>query len=387
MTIAILQRWIGARDAGHAGLMHVGAAVFALVMGVSVVMLMVNTSGAAVDSRVMRIAKAAAGGFSDDALRAATAQMDPAMVALARRYDPSLGQPGAPGLALPQFGHDPFGQAQIAATGLQAEQINAALAFSTDINPAARAFSLASASELDRERALECLTQAVYYEAAFEPTAGQQAVAQVVLNRLRHPAFPKSVCGVVYQGSERVTGCQFSFTCDGALARQPAAWAWERARKVAAAALNGHVMAAVGGATHYHATYVAPYWAPRLFKVSHIGAHVFYRWPGSWGLPGAFKGRYAGMERPGVDPGGDPNRIDLDTLRLAGVEGVAGQAQEATAVVAALTIADPTAGPKAEIIAEPEFAPQTRPEEDAKPVVVHVPPPRPKTPPRLAMPD
>ena len=69
------------------------------------------------------------------------------------------------------------------------------------------------------ERSLQCLTEAVYYEARSESEEGQRAVAQVVLNRVRHPAYPNSVCGVVYQGSERVTGCQFSFTCDGALGR------------------------------------------------------------------------------------------------------------------------------------------------------------------------
>ncbi|MDZ7587989.1 MAG: cell wall hydrolase [Parasphingorhabdus sp.] len=88
---------------------------------------------------------------------------------------------------------------------------------------------------------LQCLTQAVYYEAASEPDAGQRAVAQVVLNRVRHPAYPRTVCGVVYQGSERRTGCQFTFTCDGSLRRTPSAFFWERARRVAADALAGRI--------------------------------------------------------------------------------------------------------------------------------------------------
>jgi spore germination cell wall hydrolase CwlJ-like protein len=178
----------------------------------------------------------------------------------------------------------------------QARLINAKLAFSaTPIHPA-RPFNLVPISTLDRQLAIECLTQAVYYEAGFEPLDGRRAVAQVVLNRMRHPAFPKTVCGVVYEGASR-PGCQFSFACDGALGRPPAAGAWREARQVAEAALDGYVMTAVGTATHYHTDYVAPYWAPRLTKLKQIGAHIFYRWPGGWGEPGAFSGRYAGFER------------------------------------------------------------------------------------------
>ena len=85
---------------------------------------------------------------------------------------------------------------------------------------AAKPFSLVGIGTNDRARALECLTAAIYYEAASESDDGQRAVAQVVLNRVRHPAFPGTVCGTVYQGSERA-GCQFSFACDGAMARAP----------------------------------------------------------------------------------------------------------------------------------------------------------------------
>jgi hypothetical protein len=138
-----------------------------------------------------------------------------------------------------------------------------------------------------------CLTQAVYYEAGYEPIDGRRAVAQVVLNRMRHPAFPKSVCGVVYQRNSTPV-CQFTFVCDGSLYRKPEAAAWKQAEQVARAALAGYVERAVGSATHYHADYVAPAWAPMLVKISKLGAHIFYRWPGSWGLPGAFNGRYIG---------------------------------------------------------------------------------------------
>ena len=148
----------------------------------------------------------------------------------------------------------------------------------------------------DRARAVQCLSQAVYYEAAREPEVGQTAVAQVVLNRMRHPAYPKSVCGVVYQGSARVTGCQFTFTCDGALRWAPEPALWRRAKAVAERALAGYVDKRVGSATHYHAQYVAPYWAPTLVKMTQVGQHIFYRWTGPWGEPPAFTGRYAGGE-------------------------------------------------------------------------------------------
>ena len=183
---------------------------------------------------------------------------------------------------------------QVQAIGEQAKVINAALPFASGPVNAARPFAM-SGDNLDQRRALLCLTQAVYYEAGFEPVEGRRAVAQVVLNRLRHPAFPKSVCGVVYQSNGRV--CQFTFVCDGALYRAPARDAWLRAEEIARAALAGYVETAVGEATHYHADYVAPRWAPLLGKVAQIGQHIFYRWPGAWGMPAAFTGRYIGEPR------------------------------------------------------------------------------------------
>ena len=179
------------------------------------------------------------------------------------------------------------------AIGDQAKLINAAMPFSTAPIAASRPFDLSGSDPLDRRRALLCMTQAVYYEAGFEPQQGRRAVAQVVLNRMRHPAFPKSICGVVYQGA-RDPVCQFSFVCDGSLYRRPALGAWKEAEKVAAAAIDGFVEKSVGAATHYHADYVAPYWAPRLAKLTKVGAHIFYRWPGAWGSTAAFTGRYIG---------------------------------------------------------------------------------------------
>jgi spore germination cell wall hydrolase CwlJ-like protein len=156
-------------------------------------------------------------------------------------------------------------------------------------------FSLARASATDRMRAQQCLTAAIYYEAGSEPQAGQQAVAQVVLNRARHPAFPATVCGVVYQGSEKA-GCQFSFACDGAMRRSLSAAVWARAGRVAAAALAGYVFAPVGLATHYHTYAVTPAWNRSLVMTDMVGAHLFHRWKGYWGTAAAFRQTYVGGE-------------------------------------------------------------------------------------------
>jgi spore germination cell wall hydrolase CwlJ-like protein len=148
----------------------------------------------------------------------------------------------------------------------------------------------------DAARALDCLTQAVYYEANNQSEDGQRAVAQVVLNRVRDRAFPSSVCGVVYQGSQRTTGCQFTFTCDGSLNRTPSAAGWTRARAVAAAALAGTVYTPVGSATFYHANYVSPWWATSMDKVATVGAHIFYRWRSGMERALAFRQPYSGAE-------------------------------------------------------------------------------------------
>lgn len=166
----------------------------------------------------------------------------------------------------------------------------------------AAAFIAKSADDESRARALECLTQAIYYEAASESVDGQRAVAQIVLNRVRHPAYPASICGVVYQGSERTTGCQFSFTCDGSLRRTPAPALWQRARKLAADALAGKVFGPVGHATYYHADYVLPYWADSLDKEVQIGRHIFYRLRGGLGSRQAFGQRYRGQEPSPLSP-------------------------------------------------------------------------------------
>ncbi len=183
---------------------------------------------------------------------------------------------------------------------LPAGQITPVQALERGVQPsalgAATPFPFAAVDAVSRERAERCLAQAIYYEAGSETPDGQQAVAQVVLNRVRHIAFPNSVCGVVYQGSERTTGCQFTFTCDGSLARVPSRSGWIRAMEVARRALNGQVFAPVGHATHYHASWMLPYWAPSVAMVARIGGHIFYSWKGAAGSAGAFTRSYAGLE-------------------------------------------------------------------------------------------
>jgi spore germination cell wall hydrolase CwlJ-like protein len=153
------------------------------------------------------------------------------------------------------------------------------------------------------DTALKCLTQAIYYEAANEPTEGKKAVAQVVLNRVRHPAYPNSVCGVVYEGANARV-CQFSFTCDGSLLRAPMARQWGESKRVAEMALAGATAPEVGTATHYHADYVVPRWAYTLGKLTQIGHHIFYRFPGSVGSAKAFGDTWTGIEQiPSLDVG------------------------------------------------------------------------------------
>ncbi|HEX2762645.1 MAG TPA: cell wall hydrolase [Allosphingosinicella sp.] len=179
----------------------------------------------------------------------------------------------------------------------EASRINASIPFSADPNPSASPLALRGATLMDQARSLRCLAEAVYYEARSESEAGQRAVAQVVLNRVRSPAYPGSVCGVVYQGPLRAGGgCQFTFTCDGSLAWQPAGEMWLRARRIAAEALAGKVFAPVGLATHYHTHQVLPAWAWRLAKATVIGNHIFYRMQGAWGQPSAFRQPYSGRE-------------------------------------------------------------------------------------------
>lgn len=215
----------------------------------------------------------------------------------------AIGEPeaaAAPALAGAQTGVLPSleaGGPGLSLAGSSAIAANFNLPIAGGPNPAAAAYALRAATPVDQMRSLDCLTQAVYYEAGNQSEDGQRAVAQVVINRVRHPSWPNSVCGVVYQGPMRAGGgCQFTFTCDGSLSRTPMPALWAQARRVAAEALAGRTFAPVGMSTFYHANYVFPSWAPRLVKTAVIGAHMFYRLPGLAGAPGAFSDAYAGGE-------------------------------------------------------------------------------------------
>ena len=133
---------------------------------------------------------------------------------------------------------------------------------------------IAAAAPRAFTRDVDCLAAAVYYEARGESPAGQAAVAQVVLNRARNARFPRSVCGVIYQGA-RNHACQFSFVCSGATSAPIDAAAWSRARQVAARALDGYVMREVGGATAFHAARLGSVGDGRMTRVARVGAHVF----------------------------------------------------------------------------------------------------------------
>jgi spore germination cell wall hydrolase CwlJ-like protein len=246
-----------------------------------------------------------------------------------------------------------------ALVGTSALEANAALPLTTGFNPAASSLAFAPGSPVAQMRALDCLAQAIYYEARSEREEGQRAVAQVVLNRVRHPAWPNTVCGVVYQGALRLGGgCQFTFTCDGSLRFRPYGEDWARARRLASEALAGRVFEPVGLSTFYHANYVMPRWAPRLLKTAVIGAHLFYRLPGSGGLPAAFSARYEGFE-----PIARPNPIMVRSAReapgaalpawLAPPVLAGGRAGPSAPVAAAPTVTEPVEVENVQI--RPEF--------------------------------
>lgn len=201
--------------------------------------------------RAERIAEAAQGGFSETMLQREMKGMDAAALKLARSHD--------------AFANAAPESASVFGRGL-AWPVRAGQRF-----PVGR-----HASPLDAARDLDCLTQAVYYEARSEAPRGQAAVAQVVLNRVASPYFPKSVCGVVFQGAAS-HGCQFSFACDGSMRRGREVTAWDRARIIAERALSGVVLADVGKATHYHTVDCQPYWGPTMLRVAQVGLHIFYR--------------------------------------------------------------------------------------------------------------
>ena len=327
----------------------------------------VTARATTVRAQAERLQGASNAGFTEEALSAAAGGLDASALAIARR-------------------HDPYTVAGAAQRDRQAELLSARLeqlrpagdpmlrrvSLNTPFADAAGGSALRLDHALDAARDLDCLTQAVYYEARGEGRDGMKAVAQVVLNRVRHPAFPKTVCGVVFQGAARSSGCQFSFTCSGVMRGRVNRAAWNRSRDIATKALSGQVFSGVGSATHFHTTGVAPGWRNSLVQVSQVGQHLFYRFGSGRPSPAlTYAARPAQPERPrliqaGIDP--------VETARRAGQavayslalaqDGVKPETPPATAVSTSVPAAAPAPAPRA---AKPvERPPETAP---AKPEI------------------
>ncbi len=133
------------------------------------------------------------------------------------------------------------------------------------------------------EKELWCMATAIYFEARGESYRGQVAVGQVVMNRVAHKLYPSTICGVVFQNQSKRNACQFSFACDGIPEKVNDQKSWKQAQQIANDVVSGkEYLTEVGYATHYHATYVRPHWAPRMTKLTKIGLHVFYQFKRGW---------------------------------------------------------------------------------------------------------
>lgn len=193
----------------------------------------------------------------------------------------------------------------------------------------------------DRAKAEKCLANAIYFESRGEPVRGQVAVAQVVMNRVFSPYYPKDVCSVVYQNAERHLACQFTFACDGLKKTYSERGAWWRAQRIAKQTLDGKVwLASVAKATHYHAYWVNPSWVAEMKKLYRFGVHTFYR-PHRWG-DGAHELGWVHAPLPTLAPKPKPQAASEQTTPIP----------VATTAAAAAPIAPP---PKAEAKATPKI--------------------------------
>ena len=215
--------------------------------------------------------------FSEAALQRVVRGMEPGALAIAARHDPLM----VANAAVQGRQAAAFAQRLERSDPAPMQPTMASLMLRPALGvgrfDASSRFDLTVVGALDGARDLECLTQAVYYEARGESAQGQAAVAQVVLNRVRHPNFPKTVCGVVFQGASLGHGCQFSFACDGSMHDRREPEAWRRSELVAARALGGTIVAQVGRATHFHVVGLETAWNNDMIRVAQVGMHVFYR--------------------------------------------------------------------------------------------------------------
>jgi hypothetical protein len=259
-------------------LISAGMAGSALGLGLTFAYLAgANSVSGLMHARARALVSAEANGFSDIALQHANG-LSAGALAIAQRHDPFTVSGSeqrdrhSADFAARLEQSDP---APVGATA-------AGLMLRPQLGPGAGGFAsrfrFASIGALDGARDLDCLTQAVYYEARGESLRGQAAVAQVVLNRVKSPSFPKTICAVVFQGAGLGRAdCQFSFVCDGSMRATRDGEAWDKAQHVAARALSGAVVAEIGNATHFHATRLGPQWGDGLIKVATVGLHVFYK--------------------------------------------------------------------------------------------------------------
>ncbi len=209
------------------------------------------------------------------------------------------------------------------------------------MNPLPPAFLPMWLSAEDMAAATQCMTNAIYYEAASEPEVGQRAVAQVILNRLRHPRYPKTVCGVVYEGADKPFACQFTFACDGSTRRKPDPAGLARAHAVAEAVLHGAISPVAGQATHYHTTTIVPLWAKEMRKVAIISHHVFYRPPSSYGAWPESVAKLA-PALPSTEPSPLPVVARIEPAPLVGLHG--GEAAKPTPAAAVADHSAPREG-------------------------------------------
>ena len=305
---------------------------------------------ASTHARVARLAEGASGNFSDAAMLSASTRMDPGALAVAKRHDPYLfaaverSERQTQQLAARL---DSAGSTLLPGQSGRTGPLMLRASFGSAFNVGGSTpFQLGNALESSRE--LECLADAIYYEARGETPSGQAAVAQVVMNRVRHPAFPKSICGVVFQGAVNRTGCQFSFACDGSMRRARDVGAWARARKIASRTLAGAMPSEVGSATHFHTINVSPGWGPRLLRVAQVGMHIFYR----FGRGGASS--YAPSRLPSAD---DIAPSDIASLTADGRPPVVYAASAVGRVEPASTGAPGMGGPIGAAVTEPASAP------------------------------
>jgi spore germination cell wall hydrolase CwlJ-like protein len=194
-------------------------------------------------------------GFAATAMARAAPESDPKdTIVIARAAPPAFILPPVEAPPLPQFGPRPQQQA------------------ARPVPPKSPLVGIVTS-----EKEMKCLAEAVYFEARSEPEKGQSAVAQVVLNRTRHEAYPNTVCGVVYQNRHRYLACQFTFACEGKTLKTDEAGPWATAQRIARDVAEGRTyLPGVGNATHYHANYVRPWWARYMERRERVGRHLFF---------------------------------------------------------------------------------------------------------------